>query len=130
VDQRVLDELVDEELSIGDYVLTGGELPALVLADAVARLCDGVLTEESCWRDESHSGGLLEYPHYTKPAEWHGRAVPEVLTSGHHANIAAWRREQSLLKTLEARPELLETAALSEKEKAFLQGHGWQEAGK
>jgi tRNA (guanine37-N1)-methyltransferase len=113
VDERVLEELADEELSIGDYVLTGGELPALVLADCVSRLCEGVLAGPECWEQESHSSGLLEHPHYTRPAEWHGRAVPEVLLSGHHANIEKWRREQSLKKTLITRPDLLEKADLS-----------------
>ncbi|MCL2056837.1 MAG: tRNA (guanosine(37)-N1)-methyltransferase TrmD [Oscillospiraceae bacterium] len=122
VDQRVIDEIADGELSIGDYVLTGGELPALVLMDAVARLCDGVLAGEASWQEESHSGGLLEYPHYTKPAVWNGRAVPEVLVSGHHANIARWRREQSLKKTLEARPELLDAAPLTQGDRDFLAG--------
>ena len=120
VDQRIIDEIVDEEISIGDYVLTGGELPALVLADSIARLCDGVLAEEVCWQEESHSDGLLEYPHYTKPYEWRGRQVPEVLISGHHANIDAWRRQQSLKKTSEARPELLEKAELTKADKAYL----------
>ena len=121
VDQRVLDEIVDESLSIGDYVLTGGELPALVLADGVARLCPGVLSDEACWQDESHSrDGLLEYPHYTKPYEWRGREVPEVLVSGHHANIERWRREQALLQTLRSRPDLLERAALTAQDKLFL----------
>lgn len=112
IDARVLDEIVDEEISIGDYVLTGGELPALVLADCVSRLCEGVLADDICWQDESHSDGLLEYPQYTRPAEWHDRAVPEVLTSGHHANIEKWRRQQSLKKTLEVRPDLLKLAKL------------------
>lgn len=120
VDQRVLDEICDEEISIGDYVLTGGELPALVLADCVARLCEGVLADEACWQDESHSDGLLEYPHYTRPAVWNGREVPNVLVSGHHANIAKWRREQSLKKTFEVRPELLETAELTDMDKMYL----------
>lgn len=120
VDQRVLDEIVDEELSIGDYVLTGGELPALVVADCVARLCDGVLADDICWQEESHSDGLLEYPHYTKPAVWNGRAVPEVLVGGHHANITRWRRDRSLEKTYRTRPELLQTAQLSERDRAFL----------
>jgi tRNA (guanine37-N1)-methyltransferase len=120
VDQRVIDEIVDEELSIGDYVLTGGELPALVVADAVSRLCEGVLAEDVCWQEESHSDGLLEYPHYTKPANWNGRSVPEVLTSGHHANITRWRREQSLKKTREARPDLLQTAALTDADRKYL----------
>ncbi|MEG2074371.1 MAG: tRNA (guanosine(37)-N1)-methyltransferase TrmD, partial [Angelakisella sp.] len=106
VDQRVLDEIVDEEISIGDYVLTGGELGALVLVDCVGRLCPGVLSDEQCFVEESHWNGLLEYPQYTKPAVWHGREVPEILVSGHHANIAKWRREQSLRNTYLKRPEL------------------------
>lgn len=120
IDQRAIDCCVDEEISIGDYVLTGGELPALVLCDCVARLCGGVLADDICWREESHGDGLLEYPHYTKPFEWNGRAVPEVLVSGHHANIARWRREQSIKKTREVRPDLLEVAELTEADKKFL----------
>lgn len=113
VDQRILDEIVDLELSIGDYVLTGGEIPALAVLDSVSRLCEGVLADESCWQEESHSSGLLEYPHYTKPFSWNGREVPEVLISGHHANIEKWRYKQSLIKTLKVRPELLEKAGIS-----------------
>ena len=120
VDQRVLDELVDEEISIGDYVLTGGELPALVLTDAVCRMLPGVLSSETCYTEESHFSGLLEYPHYTRPAEWHGRQTPEILLSGHHANIETWRREEALRVTLEKRPELLEGAELDQKDRAFL----------
>lgn len=121
VDQRVIDEIVDEELSIGDYVLTGGELGALVVADAAARLCEGVLPDESCFTEESHEQGLLEYPHYTRPPVWHGREVPEVLLSGHHANIERWRREQALELTLRRRPEMLERAQLSKKDREFLE---------
>ena len=124
VDQRILDEIVDEEISIGDYVLTGGELPALVLVDTVARmvpgvlpenlcfedcLCrmvPGVLPEESCYTDESHWNGLLEYPQYTRPAVWHDREVPPVLLTGHHKNIAEWRQAQSLEETKAKRPDL------------------------
>ena len=124
VDQRVLDEIVDEEISIGDYVLTGGELPALVLTDAVCRMLPGVLADTSCFTEESHYAGLLEYPHYTRPARWHGREVPEVLLSGHHANIEKWRRQESLRITLEKRPDLLEKAALDKKDKAFLASLG------
>jgi len=124
VDQRLIDEIVDEQISIGDYVLTGGELPALVLCDSVARLCEGVLADESCWQDESFAAdGLLEGPHYTKPFEWRGRSVPEVLTTGHHANIERWRREQALLQTLKSRPNLLEKADLTARDKLFLAGH-------
>lgn len=119
VDQRVLDKIVDEEISIGDYVLTGGELPALVLTDAIARMCEGVLPSEECYQDESHFNGLLEYPHYTRPDNWEGETVPPVLLSGHHKNIAAWRLEQSLAITKERRPEMYESyiAAHPPKEK-------------
>lgn len=113
VDQRVLDEIVDEEISIGDFVLTGGELPALMVADAVTRLLPGVLSNDECFQDESHFSGLLEYPQYTRPPEFRDRTVPEVLLSGHAANIAKWRRKQALLRTLERRPDLLEHAELS-----------------
>ncbi|MBP0968512.1 MAG: tRNA (guanosine(37)-N1)-methyltransferase TrmD [Oscillospiraceae bacterium] len=108
VDERVLDEIVDEEISIGDYVVTGGEMPALILADAVARMCPGVLSDEECYTDESHFSGLLEYPQYTRPYIWNGREVPEVLRSGHHANIMKWKKEQSLLRTRERRPDMYE----------------------
>ena len=108
VDERVLEELVDEELSIGDYVLTGGELPALVLCDAVARMLPGVLSDEACFTEESHYSGLLEYAQYTRPPEWHGRKVPEILLSGHHANIDSYRKEDALRRTREKRPELLD----------------------
>lgn len=120
VDERIIEEIVDEEISIGDYVLTGGELPALVLTDSVARMLPGVLSDEECFTEESHFNGLLEYPQYTRPYEWHGKEVPAVLASGHHANIQKWRREQSLLRTLKRRPELLEKANLSKKENEFL----------
>lgn len=114
VDERILEEICDEEISIGDYVLTGGELPALVLCDAVLRMIPGVLAREECFKDESHFSGLLEYPQYTRPEIWHGRSVPKVLLSGHHENISNWRREQMLLQTELKRPELLEACALSE----------------
>ena len=120
VDQRVIDEIVDEEISIGDYVLTGGELGALVVVDAVGRLCEGVLADESCYMDESHYNGLLEYPHYTRPPVWHGREVPEVLQNGNHAKIDQWRREKSLENTLRKRPDLLRIAPLTEKDKQVL----------
>lgn len=116
VDQRVLDRIVDEEVSIGDYVVSGGELPALVLIDSIVRILDGVLSQPDCYEDESHWGGLLEYPQYTRPEVWEGEAVPLVLLSGHHANILQWRREQQLYNTLKKRPELLESAELSEKD--------------
>lgn len=121
VDERVLDAIVDEQISIGDYVLTGGELPAMVLADCVARMIPGVLSDEVCFTEESHFSSLLEYPQYTRPAVWEGREVPAILLSGHHENIAKWRREQSLLRTLQHRPDLLENADLTPKEKVFLQ---------
>ena len=108
VDQRVLDRYIDEEISIGDYVLTGGEIPAMVFADALCRMVPGVLTNNVCFTEESHFGGLLEYPQYTKPAEWRGMAVPEILLSGHHQNIEKWRREQALEVTRKKRPDLLE----------------------
>ncbi len=120
VDERVLDAMVDEQISIGDYVLTGGELPALVLADCISRMIPGVLSDEICFTEESHFASLLEYPQYTRPAVWEGREVPPVLLSGHHENIAKWRREQSLLRTLQHRPDLLDTADLTPKERQFL----------
>ena len=107
VDERVIEELVDEEISIGDYVLTGGELPALVLCDAVARMLPGVLSDTACFTEESHFSGLLEYAQYTRPPEWRGRKVPDVLLSGHHANIEAFRKEDALRRTEEKRPDLL-----------------------
>ncbi len=120
VDERVIEEIVDEEISVGDYVLTGGELPALILADSIARMLPGVLPNDEAKELESHYNGLLEYPQYTRPFEWHGKKVPDVLISGHHANIEKWRREQSLKRTFERRPEMLENAELTEKEKAFI----------
>lgn len=106
VDQRVLDKIVDEEISAGDYVLTGGEIPAMIVADAVARMCPGVLTNSECFTEESIYSGLLEYPHYTRPEVWEGEAVPPVLLTGHHKNIAQWRHEQSLEITRKRRPDL------------------------
>lgn len=120
IDERVLSEIVDEEISIGDYVLTGGELPALVVTDAVGRMIDGVLPNEEAFSCESIYNGLLEHPQYTKPYEWNGRTVPEVLISGHHANIEKWKREQSLRVTLNKRPELLETAELTNNDRKIL----------
>ncbi|MCR4564408.1 MAG: tRNA (guanosine(37)-N1)-methyltransferase TrmD [Clostridiales bacterium] len=108
VDERVLEEIVDEEISIGDYVVTGGELPALILTDCISRMLDGVLRNEEAYSLESHYEGLLEYPQYTKPYEWRGKTVPEVLISGHHANIEKWRREQSVERTKQKRPDLYE----------------------
>lgn len=120
VDQRIIDEIVDEEISVGDYVLTGGELGALVVTDAVGRLCEGVLSDTVCFTEESHYNGLLEYPQYTRPFEWHGRTVPEVLLSGHHANIEKFRREQSLLLTRERRPDMFAKLELTQKDREFL----------
>lgn len=108
VDQRIIDEIVDEEISIGDYVLTGGELPACILVDCVSRMIDGVLADKECYELESIACGMLEYPQYTRPYDFRGRLVPEVLLSGHHANIEAWRKDTALEKTREKRPELLE----------------------
>ena len=116
VDERFLEECVDEEISIGDFVLTGGELPAMCVADAVARLVPGVLSDPACCEEESHWNGLLEYPQYSRPEEWHGRKVPAVLLSGHHANIARWRRKQALRRTRDRRPDLYAKLDLSSKE--------------
>lgn len=107
VDRRVVDEIVDEEISIGDYILTGGELPACILIDAVSRLIDGVLADASCYENESIASGLLEYPQYTRPAEWHGKKVPQVLLEGNHAQIEKWRRDAALALTEKNRPDLL-----------------------
>jgi tRNA (guanine37-N1)-methyltransferase len=120
VDERVRQHLVTDEISIGDYVLTGGELAAMVLVDAVTRLLPGVLGAEGAAETDSHATGLLEGPHYTKPAEFRGWTVPDVLRSGHAANIARWRREQALRRTWQRRPDLLLTAVLTEADKQFL----------
>lgn len=120
VDQRVIDELIDEQISIGDYVLTGGELPALVLVDAISRMIPGVLSNLECFQEESHYNNLLEYPQYTRPSEWRGRKVPEVLLSGHHENIQKWRQRESLLKTFNLRPDIIEKEKLSEYQKQLL----------
>lgn len=108
VDQRIIDKIVDEEISIGDYVLTGGEIPAMAVVDAVARMCDGVLSDSVCFQDESIYSGLLEYPQYTRPEVWEGESVPAVLLSGHHKNIEKWRLEKSIEVTSQRRPDLLE----------------------
>lgn len=115
VDQRVLDLLVDEEISVGDYVLTGGELPAMVLSDAICRMLPGVLSNDECFTQESHYNGLLEYPQYTKPAVWRDMEVPAVLLSGHHANVEIWRNEQSVIRTGKLRPDMLEKYNSSDK---------------
>jgi len=120
VDERVRQHLISAEISIGDYVLTGGELPALILIDAISRLLPGVLGDPQGASKDSHAKGLLEYPHYTRPAEFRGWQVPEILVSGDHARVARWRREQSLLRTLKRRPDLLETAELDEQDRIFL----------
>jgi tRNA (guanine37-N1)-methyltransferase len=120
-DERIREHLVTDELSIGDYVLTGGELPALTVIDSVVRLQPGALGNETSAVTDSFSTGLLEYPHYTRPAEFRGWKVPDMLLSGHHANIELWRREQALQRTLERRPDLLETAELSAKDKQILE---------
>lgn len=120
VDQRVIDEIVDEEISIGDFVLTGGELPALTLADAVCRMLPGVLSDESCFMEESHFSGLLEYPQYTRPAVWMGKSVPDVLLSGNHAQIAKWRRKQALLETKCRREDMFSLLTLSDEDKKLL----------
>ena len=120
VDERILEEIVDEEISIGDYVLTGGELPAMVLVDCVSRMIEGVLDSAETASVESHYNGLLEYPQYTRPPQFMGREVPEILLSGHHANIEKWRREQSILRTARKRPDLIEKAQLTEKERLWL----------
>lgn len=119
-DERIREYLVTDELSIGDYVLTGGEIPAMVLIDSIVRLLPGVLGNETSAVTDSYSTGLLEHPHYTRPASFRGWDVPDVLISGHHANIEVWRREQSLLRTLRRRPDLLESAELSDKERKWL----------
>jgi tRNA (guanine37-N1)-methyltransferase len=121
VDERIRQHLVTDEISIGDYVLTGGELPALILIDAVTRLLPGALGDPTGAEDDSHASGLLEYPHYTRPPEFRGEGVPNVLLSGDHAKIEQWRREQSLLRTLQRRPDLLEKVELTEKERKFVE---------
>ena len=125
IDERIRQGLVTEQISIGDYVLTGGELPALILIDALSRLLPGVLGDPDGATDDSHASGLLEYPHYTRPPEFRGQTVPEVLLSGDHGKIARWRREQALLRTLEQRPDLLPNAPLTDADKKFLKSLGY-----
>lgn len=122
IDERVLEEIVTDNVSIGDYVLTGGELPAMVMIDAIARLVPGVLNNDVSAEFESFNDNLLEYPQYSRPEVWNGKQVPPILLSGHHANVEKWRREQSIIRTLERRPDLLEGAVLDKKEKKFLEG--------
>ncbi len=121
IDERVIEEIVDEEISIGDYVLTGGEMPALVCADAICRMLPGVLSDEICFTEESHFSGLLEYPQYTRPSVWMNREVPAVLLSGNHAEIAKWRKERAIEITHDRRPDVLATAVLDKKEKKYLE---------
>lgn len=120
IDERVIEALEPEEISVGDYVLTGGELPALIVADSVARMLPGVLSDDECFEEESHYNSLLEYPQYTHPSSWQGRDVPEVLLSGHHANVEKWRREKSLERTYKRRPDMLDSAELSKSDLEFL----------
>lgn len=120
IDERVLEEVVTDYVSIGDYVLTGGELPAMVMIDAISRLVPGVLNNQESAQFESFQDNLLEYPQYSRPEEWRGKMVPPVLLSGHHGNVDQWRREKSLERTLQRRPDLLETADLSEKDRKYL----------
>lgn len=126
VDERVIEEIVDEEISVGDYVLTGGELPALTVADAVCRMLPGVLSDDICFEEESHFAGFLEYPQYTRPAVWNGREVPEVLLSGNHAKINEWRRYQSIIVTKERRPDLFSEESLSKADRKILDKYAEQ----
>ncbi len=126
VDERIRQHLVTDSISIGDYVLTGGELPALVIVDAVTRLIPGVLGDPDAFNDDSHATGLLEYPHYTRPPEYRGWTIPEILLSGNHTEIDRWRRRESLRRTLDHRPDLLTQADLSQEDLAFLEGLGYR----
>jgi len=121
IDERIIEDIVDMEISIGDFVLTGGELPAMCIIDAICRLVPGVLGQEESFMYESHYNGLLEYPQYTRPPVFNQRKVPDVLLSGHHANIQKWRREQSLIRTLKKRPDLIEKAELSSQDREFIE---------
>ena len=126
IDERIREHLATDQISIGDYVLTGGELPAMILIDAISRLLTGVLGDPDGAADDSHASGLLEYPHYTRPPEFRGQTVPEVLLSGDHAKIAKWRREQALMRTLRQRPDLLASSPLDEADKKFLKSLGYE----
>ncbi len=121
IDERLIEEIVDMEISVGDYVLTGGELGAMVLVDSIGRLCDGVLSNETCFTEESHYNGLLEYPQYTKPSVWRNREVPKVLLSGHHENIKKWRHQKALESTYYKRPDMLKNYNLTKEDIEFLQ---------
>lgn len=123
VDERIIEEYVDEEISCGDYVLTGGEMPAIILADAVSRMIDGVLAEDTCFVEESHYNGLLEHPQYTRPAVWRGKEVPKVLLSGDHAKVDTWKHRMALERTAEFRPDMLEKAQLSSEDIKYLKKH-------
>jgi len=123
VDERIRQHLVTDSISIGDYVLTGGELPALIILDAITRLLPGVLGDPEAPQDDSHATGLLEYPHYTRPSEFRGIGIPDVLLSGNHAEITRWRHQQSLIRTLENRPDLLEKTALNEADRKFIEDY-------
>lgn len=127
VDERIREHLVTDEISVGDYVLTGGELPALIVIDAVTRLIPGALGDPGGAADDSHATGFLEYPHYTRPPEFRGWKVPDVLLSGDHAKVNTWRKEQSLLRTLARRPDLLESAELNERDREFLENRGYRQ---
>lgn len=131
IDQRFIDECVDEEISIGDFVLTGGEIPAMAVTDAVCRMVPGVLADPECFEDESYFNGLLEYPQYSRPAVWHGRQVPEILLSGNHAAVARWRRKQSLRRTRARRPDLYEKVTFETKQEkkllAEIEQEGWED---
>ena len=124
IDERVIEEIVTDEISMGDFVLTGGEIPAMAVIDSVSRLKKGVLGKEESFMEESFSNGLLEYPQYTRPPEFMGKKVPDVLLSGHHANIDKWRREQSIIRTIEKRPDLIKNAELSKKDIEFIKKIG------
>lgn len=126
VDERVINKIVTDEISIGDFILTGGELAAVTIIDSISRLIPGVLGKEDSFKDESFSNGILEYPQYTRPVEFLGEKVPDILLSGHHANIAKWRYEQSLIRTLKKRPDLLEKLELTEEDKIFLKNNDSQ----
>ncbi|MEG1241940.1 MAG: tRNA (guanosine(37)-N1)-methyltransferase TrmD [Oscillospiraceae bacterium] len=115
IDERFIEECVDEEISLGDFVLTGGEIPAMAVCDCVCRMMPGVLSDEECFTGESHWDGLLEYPQYTRPETWEGRTVPDILRSGHHANVKKWRRKQSIIRTMERRPDMFEKLVFTEK---------------